>query len=525
FALISFWLYPSSGTETWDHLVETVLGEYIVNSLILLVGVGLITGVLGVSTAWLVAAYEFPWRRHLDWALLLPLSLPTYIISFTYGGMLDEMGPVQQGARFVLGVPNGVPFWFPEIRSLPGVILVMSLVLYPYVYLICRAVIASQIQHLNEVAQIMGISGFTRFFKVALPLVRPALVAGIGLAVMEALSDFGSVSFYGVPTFTTGIYRAWFNLGDLSSAARLSTLLLLFMFVVIMVEKLSRRRGSVAVSNPPFSARKQTLSPFKSAIATCYCGSIIVLGFGVPVGQLLLWSLSRYEVLLSSEFHMMVFRSLTLAIGVALVVVLLALLIRFAQRLTQSSVVATCNRIASLGYAIPGSVLSVGVLIPLAHIDTWAIQFTEYWFGWSVGLLLTGSIFALAYSYSVRFLAVAYNTLDGAFSRVPEQLDQAALCLSKPPSLILKKIHVPILRNSLCAAVALVLIDILKELPATLILRPFNFDTLATKTYELASEEQLPEASIYALSIVAAGLIPIYLLVRSMQLKTQTSNT
>jgi iron(III) transport system permease protein len=522
-AILSYWFVPDNGS--WDHLAEHVLGDYIFNSLCILLGVALLTGTVGVSTAWLVAAYEFPLRRPLEWALILPLSLPTYIIAFTYAGLLDEMGPVQQGVRALLQIPLGEHMPFPEIRSLPGVIIVMSLVLYPYVYLICRAVIATQIQHLTDIAQVLGLSGTRRFFRVALPLVRPALVAGVGLAVMEALSDFGSVSFFGVPTFTTGIYRTWFNLGDLPSAARLSSLLMIFMLGLIFIERLSRRRIHVDVANQPVDIRRISLSGKKAWLTSLWCLIPIVLGFGIPVLQLATWASSKLDTLLQNDYWMMVGRSLGLGLSVAGVVVLLVTIMRYAQRVLHSHYAEALNRFASMGYAIPGSVLSVGILIPLTKMDLWAAQATQSWFGWSAGLLLSGSVIALAYSYTVRFLAVGYNTVDGAFARTPRQLDDAALCLGRNPLQILRQVHFPVIKGSLFAAAALILIDILKELPATLILRPFNFDTLATTTYELATEEQLPAASIYALSIVVAGLIPIVLLVRAMRSSHANSKT
>ncbi|MEM6600988.1 MAG: iron ABC transporter permease [Verrucomicrobiota bacterium] len=514
-AICSYWLVPDQGS--WDHLAEHVLADYLIHSLWLLIGVGLITGVIGVSTAWLVAAYDFPCQRLLEWALLLPLALPTYIIAFTYGGLLDEMGPVQRSTRDFLSIPLGQHLPFPEIRSLPGVIMVMSLVLYPYVYLICRAVIASQIQQLTDTARTLGLNGVQRFFRVVLPLVRPALMAGIGLAVMEALSDFGSVSFYGVTTFTTGIYRTWFNLGDLPSAARLSSLLMLFMLALIYWEHHSRRHLRLGAANQPVGSMRTPLKGRRGQLAGLLCCMPVILGFGIPVIQLGIWASGRLTTLATPEYWAMLGRTLGLGLGVAGLVVVLVTLMRFAQRLLDSPTVAMLNRIVGMGYAIPGAVLSVGILIPLSKADLWVSQLTQSWFGWSAGLILSGSLFALAYSYTVRFLAVGYQTVDAAFERTPRQLDEAALSLGKKPLVILGRIHLPVIQSSLFAAVALVLIDILKELPATLILRPFNFDTLATRTYELAIEEQLPAASIFALSIVAAGLLPIYLLTRAIR--------
>jgi len=514
-AIFSYWLVPDQGA--WDHLAEHVLGSYIANSFWLMIGVGLLSGIIGVTTAWLIAAYSFPIQRQLEWALLLPLALPTYIISFTYGGILDEMGSVQRTVRDLLSIPSGQHLPFPEIRSLPGVIIVMSLVLYPYVYLICRAVITSQIQHLTDTARTLGLSGTQRFFRIALPLVRPALVAGIGLAVMEALSDFGSVSFYGVPTFTTGIYRTWFNLGDLPSAARLSSLLMLFMLSLIFIEHYSRRQIRSSGFNTPLGSVRSHLNGKWGLAATLVCLLPVSLGFGIPVIQLGFWASSRLTTLATPEYWAMLGRTLGLGLGVAGLVVVLVTIMRYAQRLLDSQTVATMNRLAGMGYAIPGAVLSVGIMIPLTKTDIWISGITQHWFGWTAGLILSGSILALGYSYAVRFMAVGYHTMDSAFVRMPRQLDEAALSLGKKPLVILGRIHLPVIQSSLFAALALILIDILKELPATLILRPFNFDTLATRTYELAIEEQLPAASIFALSIVVAGLVPIYLLTRAIR--------
>ncbi len=510
--LASYWWVPDE-SGTWEHLRRYVLADYVVNSLAILVGVAALVGPVGVTTAWLVAAYEFPWRRHFEWLLVLPLALPTYIIAFTYGGMLDEVGPVQKTLRGMMGWSIG-DVSLPPIRSLGGVILVMSLVLYPYVYLICRAVIATQIQHLSDVSQIMGLRGASRFFRIVLPLVRPALVAGTGLALMEALGDFGSVSFFGVDTFTTGIYRAWFNLEDVGSAARLSTMLMLFIFVLILVERWSRKNLHVEVANQPVGIRRVRLEGWHRGATSALCGLLVMLGFVVPVGQLMWWAASRWQVVWGSEYLWMVGRTFGLAAGVAILIVAAALWVRFSQRLTKSMVVELLGRATGLGYAVPGSVLSVGIMVSLGQTGSWWNGVTQGW-GWE-GVVLTGTLGALSYAYAVRFFAVAYGGLDGGFARIPQQVDEAALCLGRKPWQLLGAVHVPLLKGSLLSAGALVWIDILKELPATIILRPFNFDTLATKTYELAKGELLPDASVYALSIVLVGVLPVMLLVRSM---------
>jgi len=513
--VFSFWLVPVE--SDWTHIRETVLGEYIRNSLGLFVIVAVVTAVVGATTAYLVATYEFPGRGFLEWVLILPLALPTYIAAFAYLGLLDYAGPVQTGIRDLFGFETARDYWFPEIASLPGVAIVMSLVLYPYVYLLARPVMSNQVQELHETARTFGWHGFGLFRRVALPLSRPAIAAGAGLAVMEALGDFGSVSFYGVPTFTTGIYRTWLNMGDLPGAARLASLLLVFVLAAILLERWSRRRMPVETANQRIEARRQPLIGWQAAAAFFVCLVPPLLGFALPVYQLGTWAVDHLQVLATPAFYGMAARTAGLALGVAIFIVVVGLLLRYGQRVVDSRLIEGCNRLASLGYAVPGSVVAVGVLIPLAGLDRFLDGRFESWFGISLGLVFSGTVFALAYAYFVRFVAVAYGAADGGLGRLSRQLDHAALTLGCGPVRSLFRIHFPLLRGTLLGALVLVMVDIMKELPATLILRPFNFETLATYTYALASEERLPEAAVYALAIVTLGVIPVFVLTKLMK--------
>jgi len=513
--VFSFWFVPVE--SDWTHIRETVLGEYIRNSLGLFVIVGLLTSLIGATTAYLIATYEFPGRGALEWLLILPLALPTYIAAFAYLGLLDYAGPVQTGIRELFGFETVRDYWFPRVASMPGVAVVMSLVLYPYVYLLARPVMSNQVQELHETARTFGWRGIGLFRRVALPLSRPAIAAGAGLAVMEALGDFGSVSFYGVPTFTTGIYRTWLNMGDLPGAARLASLLLIFILAAILIERWSRRRMPVETANQRIEARRQGLTGWRALAAFVVCLLPPLLGFALPVYQLGTWAVDHLEVLRSGEFYAMATRTAGLALGVALFLVAFGFLLRYGQRVVSSRLIEGSNRLASLGYAVPGSVVAVGVLIPLAGLDRFLDARFESWFGISLGLVFSGTILALAYAYFVRFLAVAYGAADGGLGRLSRQLDHAALTLGCGPVRSLFLIHLPLMRGTLLGAAVLVMVDIMKELPATLILRPFNFETLATYTYALATEERLPEAAVYALAIVALGVVPVVILTRLMK--------
>ena len=512
--VFGFLLAPAG--DVWQHLADTVLGDYIGNSLLLMLGVALGTLTLGVSTAWLTSMCEFPGRRLFEWALLLPLAIPAYIIAYTYTGMLDFAGPVQSGLRETFGWRYG-DYWFPEIRSLGGAALMLSLVLYPYVYLLSRAAFLGQSVCVLDVSRTLGNGPWRTFFGVALPLARPAIIAGLSLALMETLADYGTVKYFGVSTFTTGIFRTWFGLDDAAAAAQLSSILLLFVFALVMLELASRRQARYHHT----SQRLQAISRFRltrhhafGAVALCL--GTLTLGFLLPAAQLLSWAVETAADTVDAAFWRMIVNSLTLAAITALVALLLALFLAYAKRLMPHRDVRAAVRIASMGYAVPGTVIAVGVVIPFGWLDDRIDALAGHWFGVTTGLLLSGTLFALVFAYLVRFLSVAVQTVDAGLGKIRPSMDEAARSLGCTSGETLRLIHLPMLRGSLFTALLLVFVDVLKELPATLILRPFDFNTLAVRAFELASDERLADSSTAALAIVAAGIVPVILLSRAI---------
>lgn len=508
--VFSFLLAPAG--DVWRHLAETVLQDYVVNSLLLMSGVAVGTLLLGVGCAWLTSMCDFPARRMFEWALLLPMAMPAYIIAYTYTGMLDFAGPVQTTLRELFGWRYG-DYWFPQIRSLGGAAAMLSLVLYPYVYLLSRAAFLGQSVCVLDVSRTLGNGPWRTFFTVALPLARPAIVAGLSLALMETLADYGTVQYFGVSTFTTGIFRTWFGLDDAAAAAQLSSLLLLFVFVLIMIELISRRNARYHHTGQ----RLQDLPRFKlrglrALGALMLCLFTLMLGFLLPGGQLLEWAIETAVDTVDTGYWRLVGNSLMLAAMAALVALLLALFLTYSRRLVPGKTMRIAVRMASMGYAVPGTVIGVGVVIPFGWLDNRIDALATEWFGISTGLLLSGTLIALVFAYLVRFLSVAVQTVDAGLGRIRPSMDEAARSLGYRPGETLRLIHLPMLRASLFTALLLVFVDVLKELPATLILRPFNVNTLAVRTFELASDERLADASTAALAIVVAGIIPVIML-------------
>jgi len=505
-----------AGDGTWQHLYDTVLIDYVTNSLLLMAGVGAITLLLGIAPAWLVTMTRFPGSKSLEWMLLLPLAIPAYIIAYTYTGLLDVAGPVQTGMREFFSWQYG-DYWFPEIRSLGGAIVMLSLVLYPYVYLLSRAAFIEQSVCVLEVSRTLGCGPNKVFFRVGLPLARPAIIAGLSLVLMETLADYGTVQYFGVSTFTTGIFRTWFGLGSSTSAAQLAAMLLTFIMLLLILESRSRRQVRYHHTSTKYSRLPQLqLIGWKKIAATIFCVLPVVFGFIVPALQLSKWAYQTWGASMNVEFMRLVSHSLQLAVIASVMAVTLAVFINYARRMRPNIFTNTAVRILSAGYAIPGTVIAVGVLIPFAwldnSIDTWARQY----FSFSTGLLLSGTLFALIYAYMVRFLAVSLNTVQAGMAKIKPSMEEAGRSLGYRPGQVLRKIHMPIMKGSILTAGLLVFVDVLKELPATLILRPFNFNTLAIRTYELANEERLAEAATPALMIVLAGIIPVILLSRTL---------
>ncbi|MBM3343630.1 MAG: iron ABC transporter permease [Betaproteobacteria bacterium] len=502
---------PSHGT--WRHLLQTVLADYVINSLGLMAGVavGVIFG--GVLTAWITTMCRFPGRRVFEWALLLPMAMPAYVMAYAYTDLLQFAGPVQSALREWMGWRAG-QYWFPDVRSLGGAVFMFSLVLYPYVYLLARAAFLEQSDSMLEMARVSGYSPWGTFLHVALPLARPGIVAGTALALMETLADFGTVAYFGVPTFTTGIYRAWFSLGDHVAAAQLSAALLGFVFLVLLLERVTRARaGFHSVSSRKQLRHVYQLRGVWTPLAFVFCAIPVVFGFLLPVGVMLNMALTSGDAQFGARYVQLTFNTVTLALLTAVLAVLLALAVGYAAR-SGSRVVRAANRIAGLGYAVPGAVIAVGVLIPITRLDHALAGMVQSFTGTHPGLLLTGGVAALIYAYLVRFFAVSLQAVDAGLSKITPNMDSAARSLGLGPAATLSRVHAPLLWRSALAAGLLVFVDVMKELPATFVMRPFNFDMLAVQAYNLASDERLAEASTAALTIVAVGLIPLILLAR-----------
>ena len=501
-------------SETWQHLASTVLFDYVWHSIVLVIGVGGLTLILGVSSAWLVTTCEFPGRRWFEWSLILPLAIPTYILAYTYTSLFGHTGPVQMTLQLILD-PATTAGLRTGLMSLPGAGAILALALYPYVYLITRTSFMRQSGGILETSRILGKSPWQTFWRVALPLARPAVVAGVTLVLMEVLNEYGAVRYFGVTTFTTGIFRAWFSLGDPSAAIRLSGCLLLFVFLLILLERAQRGRARFDSG----TARYRPVVRFeprgwKRWAATGACAVPVILGFALPFAQLLVWALRVAPEAADRQFLVLTLNSFGLGIAAAALTVAGGLLIVYSVRLAPTAVLKLSARASSLGYSIPGTVIAVGVLIPFIWIDRQIAALLRDTGGATVGLILTGTVAALLFAYVVRFLAVSLNPIDSGFERTCGNLDETSRSLGVPPLRTLMKVNLPLLRGTLLSAGLLVFVDVLKELPLTLILRPFDFDTLATRAFQLAMDEQVARSALPALLIILTGLVPVILLSR-----------
>jgi iron(III) transport system permease protein len=498
-----------TGTSpNWNHLYRTVLGSYVTNTLWLALGAGVFSLVLGVSTAWLVSTCHFAGRRFFEWALILPLAIPTYINAYIYNGLMEYSGFIQQSLLKLGLISKPI-----DIMTLPGVVWVMALVLYPYVYVSSRAAFLTQSRNLLEASRILGKSNWQTFWQIALPVARPAIVGGVILVLMEVLNDYGAVKYYGVNTFTSGIFRSWFSLGDMRAAIYLSSLLMLGVFSLILLERKQRGKAQYAASNRsnrPLA--KVKLSGKMSALAFVVCGFPVLFGFLLPLYQLLKWALLTYKDVLTVEFWIILKNSILLAGAASLLCVAVAVLLAYSVQNNRIKSLNQLSKVSILGYSIPGAVIAVGIMIPLLLLDKALINVFQQWFGVKIGLLLTGSVVALLFAYTVRYLAVAFNPIEANFQKIGKGLGDASRSLGKSSTFTLFNIHLPLAKSALIGAALMVFVDVLKELPLTLILRPFNFNTLATRAYQYASDEMVAESSIAALIIIFAGLVPIFVL-------------
>ena len=513
-AAVAFYAF-APGQGTWAHLAATVLPSYVGNTLWLAILVGFGTVMVGVPAAWMVAMCEFPGRRVFEWALVLPLAAPAYVAAYAYTDFFQPAGSAQAALHALTGWQVG-DYWFPDIRSLPGAAVMFVAVLYPYVYLLARAAFLEQSASMFETARVLGCSAWSAFSRVAIPLARPAIVAGMTLALMETLADFGTVAYFGVPTFTVGIYRAWFALNDPVAAAQLSLALLLFVAILIATERWSRGRARYfqttgrAKPLPRYALRGR-----HAAGAILACTLPLLFGFIGPTAILIGLTFASDSARLGARFLGLAANTLTLAVLAAVLALGLALLLAYAHRLHPGRWTGGTSRLAGMGYAMPGSIIAVGALIPLGAFDNVMDSWMRGTFGVSTGLMLTGTVAALVFAYLVRFLAVSLQTVEASLAKITPSMDGAARTLGATSGEILMRVHAPLLRPSLLAALLIVFVDVTKELPATLLLRPFNFDTLAVHAYNLAADERLAEAAASSLGIVAVGLLPIILLARA----------
>jgi iron(III) transport system permease protein len=498
--------------EVWDHVVATVLPRYATNTVWLLLGVAAGVVVMGTGTAWLVTMCRFPGRGALEWGLLLPMAMPAYLMAYTYTDLLDVAGPVQGALRGWFGW-GPRDYWFPPIRSLGGAIAVMSLVFAPYVYLLARAAFLEQSVCVLEASRTLGRGPWRSFLGVALPLARPAIVAGTTLAMMEALADFGTVEYFAVDTLTTGIYRSWFGMGSPVTATQLAAILLLVVLALKALERLSR--GGARYHHTSLRYRRLVryrLGGVRSVAALLVCALPVALGFAVPAGVLVQMTLERGDRLAGPLFPRLASNSVTLSALAAVLAVGVALALAGSLRLTPGRLTRLGASVATLGYAVPGSVIAVGVLATVGRLDNAADGWMRSTWNVSTGLLISGTIVALVFAYLVRFLAVSFQAVDAGLARITPSMEGAARTLGRGPLGVLHAVHVPLMRGSVLTAGLLVFVEVMKELPATLIVRPFNFDTLAVRVYRLASDERLAEASTPALAIVAAGILPVIVL-------------
>ena len=508
-------LFPSE--NIWPHLAETVLPRYVTTTLWLMAAVGAGTAVVGVGTAWLVATCEFPGRRVLKWALVLPLAMPAYVVAYVYTDLLEYAGPVQRALRDLFGWRDAGAYRFPEIRSLGGAAAMLTATLYPYVYLLSRAAFAAQTGGIIEAARTLGCNAREAFRRIALPMARPSIVVGLALVMMETLSDFGTVDYFSVQTLTTGVFNVWLIMNNTGGGAQISMVMLVFVAGLLLMERAARRqRRYHDTTRHHVDDRAYVLSPGRGLLALAACAVPVLVGFAIPAGVLLSHAVEFHDAATVNRYLDAARNSIVLSALAAAAAVLVGRVLAYATRTTQSRAVLGLARFASLGYAVPGAVLALGILAPFGAFDNAVDGFARSAFGIGTGLLLSGTVFALVFAYVARFLALTYGTLEAGLGRVTPNIDHAARTLGHGATRTLLRVNLPMIRGSVLTAALLIFVDSMKELPATLLLRPFNFETLATHVYQLASDELLEECALGAVTIVAFGVLPVILLTHAI---------
>ena len=508
------YLALDSSGEIWRHLVATSLPIYVTTTVALMLGVGVAVFSIGVGAAWLVTMCRFPGRKTFEWLLIFPLAFPAYVVAYAYTDLLEYAGPIQSSLRVLFGWTTPQDYWFPEIRSLTGAILMMSFVLYPYVYLMARTAFLEMSVNVLEVHRVLGGTTWQTFHRVVFPAARPAIAVGVSLALMETMNDFGTVDHFAVSTMTAGLIDVWLGMGSLAGGAQIAMLMLTFMIALLFVERIGRSNQKLYQQ---LSSRFRELPSYelhgvKGWAAFFGCLLPILAGFAIPMIVLAQLSLIYFERSWSSDFVKFVINSFSLSAFAAGLVVILSLFLAYGRRIAESSILIFATKICRLGYAVPGAVLAIGIIVPMTFVDNSIDLWFRSHFGMSTGLLLSGSIFAVVFAYVVRFLVLGLGQIDSSLAKISPAMDMAARTLGNSPFRVLLRFHLPMLKGGVFVAAMLVFVDCMKELPATLLLRPFNFETLATQVYLFASDEMLGEAALGSLTIVGVGLIPVIFL-------------
>ena len=500
--------------EIWEHLVETTLSRLLLNSFWLALGVAVSSALLGVSLAWFTAVCDFPGRKIFSWGLLLPLAFPAYVLAFVTLGLFDFTGPIQTSLRSWIGSEL---LWFPNIRSRMGVIIVMTLAFYPYVYLLARNAFLTQGKRSLEAAQSLGLNRTQGFFKVALPMARPWIASGVMLVLMETLADFGTVAVFNYDTFTTAIYKAWFSMFSLSAASQLASLLIVIVFVLIVLEQQFRSRIRYAENKQSTRIPPIVLTGWHAWAVAGFASATLFFAFLLPISQLFIWASHTFAEEFNQRYLGFLWHSLMLSGFAAILICIISILMIYSVRRHPDIVANVAVRIATIGYALPGVVLAVGIFVPLAWVDNWFSQMAMQLFSIETGFLFQGTLIVMLIAYMTRFLAVGYNPIESAMQRVTLSIDEASMGLGVSGWSMLKRIHLPILKGGILTAVTLVFVDVMKEMPITLMTRPFGWDTLSVRIFEMTSEGEWEQAALPAVALVLTGLIPIAMLTRQAE--------
>ncbi|QLD32843.1 ABC transporter permease [Mannheimia varigena] len=507
-------------SENLSHLWQTMLPIYLKNSTLLVLGTVFLALIFALPTAWIVANYRFWGQRTLQWLLCLPLAIPAYLIAYLYTDLLDYSGAFQGWLRSIFGWTSPQDYWFPQIRTLYGACFVLALVLYPYIFLLVRVALLEQSENLTHSAKMLGASPAQLFRRITLPLIRPSIAVGMALVAMETLGDFGTVAYFAVPTLTTAIYDSWLGYHDLGTASQIAVFMLLMIFLFLTLEQYSRRKQKSYQRGYEKKSAFKSLTGWKLALALAWCWGLLALAFFIPLGRLLYWAYDYFEQVWNLDFVQFSLNSLKVSIIASVVTVLIALLLHFAKRLNTRKILVKNDRLslqlASLGYAMPGTVLAIGLLSPLTFADHQLHAWLKSLELSPVGLIFSGSLFALVLAYTIRFLAMAIGSLETSLNKISPSLDMASQTLGKNGIAMLAKIHIPLIYKGILTAGLMVFIESMKELNASLLLRPFNFDTLATYVFTFTSDEQLERAALPAIVLVLVGFLPVIWLTRSL---------